>query len=44
MHVLGFDHVNDPTAVMNSYGGATAFNAGDQDGLRMMYLKNPCPV
>jgi hypothetical protein len=44
MHALGFDHVADPTAIMNSVGGATGFNAGDAYGRRTMYLINPCPV
>jgi hypothetical protein len=44
MHALGFDHVNDVTSVMNPVGGATAFNAGDLDGLHTMYLNIPCPA
>lgn len=44
MHALGMSHVEDSTAVMNPYGGASALNAGDLDGLRTMYLNNPCPV
>jgi hypothetical protein len=44
MHALGMGHVDDPTAIMNSQGGATAFSPGDLDGLRTMYLNNPCPV
>ena len=45
MHALGMDHVNDPTQIMNPIAGAvTDFGAGDRDGLRTMYLNNPCPV
>ena len=44
MHALGLGHVNDRTAVMNPVGGATAFNAGDLEGLHTLYKNNPCPV
>ena len=44
MHAIGFGHVNDVTAVMNPVGGATAFNAGDIEGLHTLYKNNPCPV
>ncbi len=44
MHAMGLAHVDDPTAVMNPRGGATDFSPGDRDGLRTMYLDNPCPV
>lgn len=42
MHVLGMDHVNDTTAVMNPIAGATALNAGDLAGLHTMYRDQPC--
>lgn len=45
MHALGLDHVDDPTQVMNPMAGLYSdFGAGDRDGLRTMYLDNPCPV
>ena len=45
MHALGMDHVDDPTQVMNPVAGLYSdFGAGDRDGLRTMYLNNPCPV
>ena len=45
MHALGLDHVGDPTQVMNPIAGLYSdFGAGDRDGLRTMYLNNPCPV
>jgi len=45
MHALGLDHVNDPTQVMNPIAGLYSdLGAGDRDGLRTMYLNNPCPV
>lgn len=42
MHALGFDHVDDPTEVMNPVITASAFGAGDLDGLQTMYLSQPC--
>lgn len=42
MHALGFDHVNDPTDIMNPVIQAHDFGAGDLDGLRTMYLSQPC--
>lgn len=44
MHAIGLGHVNDRTSVMNPVGGATAFNAGDLEGLHTLYKNNPCPV
>jgi hypothetical protein len=45
MHALGLDHVDDPTQVMNPIAGLyTDFGPGDRDGLRTMYLANPCPA
>lgn len=45
MHALGMDHVNDPTQIMNPIAGnVTDLGPGDRDGLRTMYLNNPCPV
>jgi hypothetical protein len=44
MHALGMGHVDDTTAIMNPTAGATAFSAGDLDGLHTMYPSNPCPA
>lgn len=44
MHALGMAHVDDVTAVMNPDAGATAFNAGDLDGLHTMYPRTACPA
>lgn len=45
MHALGLDHVDDATQVMNPIAGLYSdLGAGDRDGLRTMYLNNPCPV
>jgi hypothetical protein len=45
MHALGMDHVEDSTQVMNPVAGLYSdLGAGDRDGLRTMYLNNPCPV
>ena len=45
MHALGLDHVDDPTQVMNPVAGLYSdLGVGDRDGLRTMYLNNPCPV
>lgn len=43
MHALGFDHVSDPSSVMNAVAGAHDFSPGDLDGLHTMYLDRPCP-
>ncbi len=42
MHALGFDHVNDASQVMNPVIEAHDFGAGDVEGLRTMYLSQPC--
>lgn len=45
MHALGMAHVNDTTQVMNPVAGFYSdLGAGDRDGLRTMYLNNPCPA
>jgi len=40
MHVMGYDHVNDRTQVMNPIGHASKFGTGDLAGLHAMYPKN----
>lgn len=47
MHALGFGHVNDITSMMypqgNDNSNAGILNPTDREGLRTMYLNNPCP-
>jgi len=42
MHVLGFDHVNDKTQLMNPVGYVARFGKGDLGGLRALYPKAGC--
>lgn len=48
MHALGFGHVNDITSMMfpqgNDNSNAGILNPADREGLRTMYLNNPCPA
>jgi hypothetical protein len=42
MHVLGLDHVNDETQVMNPIAHSARFGPGDLAGLRALYPKAGC--
>lgn len=48
MHALGFGHVDDVTSMMypqgNDNSNAGILNPKDREGLRTMYLNNPCPA
>lgn len=48
MHALGFGHVSDITSMMypqgNDNSNAGILNPTDREGLRTMYLNNPCPA
>lgn len=48
MHALGFGHVDDITSMMypqgNDNSNAGILNPTDREGLRTMYLNNPCPA
>lgn len=48
MHTLGMGHVNDITSIMYPQGVGNAnagiLNPSDREGLRTMYLNNPCPA
>ena len=42
LHVMGFDHVNDRTQVMNPVGYMHSFGKGDLQGLHAVYPKAGC--
>lgn len=48
LHTLGMGHVNDLTSIMYPQGVGNAnagiLNPSDREGLRTMYLNNPCPA
>jgi hypothetical protein len=47
LHTMGMGHVNDITSIMYPQGVGNAnagiLNPSDREGLRTMYLNNPCP-
>lgn len=42
MHTLGLGHVDDATEIMNPILIVSELGEGDKDGLRTMYLNQPC--